>query len=99
MPKQVIWSPLAEKDFSDILDYLKHNWGEAILLRFIDITEDLILQISLNNRQFPIINKKYKIRKCVLTKHNSLYYRDSKNQIEILRIFDTRQDPKKLKFK
>ena len=99
MPKQVIWSPLAEKDFSDILDYLKNSWGESVLMKFIDITEDLILQISINNWQFPIINKKYKIRKCVLTKHNSLYYRDSKNQIEILRIFDTRQDPKKLKFK
>ena len=99
MPKQIIWSPLTEKDFSDILDYLKNNWSAAVLKRFIDITENLILQIALNNRQFPIINKKYKVRKCVLTKHNSLYYRDSKNQIEILRVFDTRQDPKKLKFK
>jgi plasmid stabilization system protein ParE len=89
MPKKIIWSPLAEKDFTDILDYLKNSWTETVLIKFIDITEELILQISINNRQYPIINKKYKIRKCVITKHNSLYYRDSKNQIEILRIFDT----------
>ncbi len=98
MPKQVIWSPLSERDFNDILDYLLENWGSEVVTRFIDIVEDLIEQISLNPKQFPVIHKKLKVRKCVITKHNTLYYRDRRDYVDILRIFDNRQDPHKLKF-
>jgi plasmid stabilization system protein ParE len=99
MPKKIFWSPLSENDFSKILDYLDNNWGEKVASQFIDLTDSFLTQISINPRQFPVINKKIKVRKCVLTKHNTLYYRDSKAQIDILRIYDTRQDPDKLTFK
>jgi plasmid stabilization system protein ParE len=99
MPKQVIWSPLSERDLNNILDYLLENWGSKVVTRFIDIVEDLTEQISLNPKQFPVIHKKLKVRKCVITKHNTLYYRDRRDYVDILRIFDNRQDPHKLKFK
>ena len=99
MSKQIVWSPLSENDFSGILNYLNKNWGEKIASHFIDLTESFLTQISINPRQFPVIYKKKKIRKCVLTKHNTLYYRNSKFQIDILRIYDTRQDPDNLTFK
>jgi plasmid stabilization system protein ParE len=79
-----------------ILQYLKENWNDQIVNRFIDITEALISQISNNPKQFPLINNRHKIRKCVITKHNTLYYRERRNLIDILRIYDNRQDPKKL---
>jgi len=96
MPKQVIWSPLSEKDFEKIIDYLKRDWDNKVVEKFIDITDQLIYQISINPKQYPIINKSKRIRKCVITKHNTLFYRDRKDYIDILRIFDTRQDPGKL---
>jgi len=99
MSKQVVWSPLSESDFSKILEYLNENWDEKVTNQFIDLIENILEQISINPRQFPIIYKKEKIRKCVLTKHNSMFYRDSKNQVDILRIYDTRQDPNTLTFK
>jgi len=99
MHKPIIWSPLSEKDLALILDYLDKNWGPEVSLNFIELTENSINQISLNPRQFPIFQRKLKIRKCVLTKHNSLFYRDGKMNIEILRIYDTRQDPNTLIFK
>ena len=98
MPKPIIWSPLSENDFISILDYLQINWNEKVVSDFIDITENIIGQITTNPTQFPVINKKNQVRKCVLTKHNALFYRDRKEHIDILRIFDTRQDPHKLKF-
>jgi plasmid stabilization system protein ParE len=97
--KPVVWSPLSEKDFDQILDYLSINWDYKVVNQFIDLTEHLINQISENPKQYPLIYKKKKIRKIVLTKHNSLYYRESKDHIDILRIYDTRQDPHKLSFK
>jgi plasmid stabilization system protein ParE len=99
MHRQVVWSPLAERDFANILEYLNKNWDEKVTNNFIDLTEELIGQISNNPRQFPVIYKKEKIRKCVLTKHNTLFYRDSKSRVDILRIYDTRQDPVTLTFK
>lgn len=99
MPKQIIWSPLAENDFENILEYLEKKWGEKIAYQFIEISSIILRQISAKPKLFPLINKKLKIRRCVLTKHNSIYYRESTTQIEILRIFDTRQDADKLTFK
>ena len=98
MPKQIIWAPLAESDFAAILEYLKKNWELKVAVSFLDLTENAIDQISNNPKQYPIIFKKKSIRKCVLTKHNSLFFRDTRSQIEILRIYDTRQDPDSLTF-
>ena len=99
MHKPIVWSPLSENDFANILEYLDKNWDSAVALNFIELIEQILLQISINPRQFPIHNKKKKIRKCVLTKHNSLFYRDGEKSIEILRIYDSRQDPNTLTFK
>jgi plasmid stabilization system protein ParE len=98
MPKPIIWSNLSEKDFENILDYLDKNWGQKVATNFIDLTENIVNQISINPRQFPICYKRKKVRKCILTKHNTIFYRDGKINVEILRIYDTRQDPKTLTF-
>jgi len=96
MPKQIIWSPLSENDFISILEYLQENWGDKVVQGFFEITSSTIAQISANPKQFPLILKSKKIRKCVLTKHNTLFYRVGKDSVDILRLFDNRQDPKKL---
>jgi plasmid stabilization system protein ParE len=98
MHKPIIWSPLSENDFANILTYINKNWGDKVASNFIDLTENILNQISINPKQFPIIYKRKKVRKCVLTKHNTLFYRDGKTNIEILRIYDTRQDPNTLTF-
>ena len=99
MSKQIVWSPSAECDFANILEYLQENWEERVTNQFIDLTEGILAQISLNPKQFPLIHKKQKIRKCVITKHNTLFYRESNSQVDLLRIYDTRQDPNTLTFK
>lgn len=99
MSKQIVWSPSAECDFANILEYLQENWEERVTNQFIDLTEGILAQISLNPKQFPLIHKKQKIRKCVITKHNTLFYRESNSQVDLLRIYDTRQDPITLTFK
>jgi plasmid stabilization system protein ParE len=98
MIKHIIWSPLSTFDFENILEYLDKKWGKKISNKFIRLTDDLMNQIALNPKQFPLINPKLEVRKCVITKHNTLFYRDTGERIVILRIYDTRQDPAKLKF-
>ncbi len=96
MHKQIIWAPLAENDFASILDYMDKNRDSKVALNFIDPKENVIGQISIDPKQYPVIFKKKIIRKCFLTKHNSRFYRDSRVQIEISRKYDTRQDPESL---
>ena len=98
MPKQIIWSPLAEFDFANLLDYLDKNWERKVASNFIDLTENILNQISLNPKQYPICYKRKKVRKCVLTKHNTLFYRDTRSRVEVLRIYDSRQDSDTLTF-
>jgi len=98
MSKLVLWSRLSENDFSNILDYLDKKLGQKVASDFVDLIENVVNQISINPRQFPVCYKRKRVRKCVLTKHNTIFYRDTKIHVEILRIYDTRQDPNTLTF-
>jgi len=98
MPKLVLWSRLSENDFSNILDYLDKKWGQKVASDFVYLIENVVNQISINPRQFPVCYKRKRVRKCVLTKHNTIFYRDTKIHVEILRIYDTIQDPNTLTF-
>ena len=98
MTRNIIWSPASEKDFESILEYLNTRWNRRVLSKFINKVDDSIALISENPKLFPLINEEFQIRKCVITKQNKLFYRVIHNNIEIVRLFDSRQDPKKLYF-
>jgi len=81
-----------------ILDYLDEHWPSTVSLSFLYTLEASIVLITNHPEQFPEINQNLLIRKCVLTKHNSLYYRVLKDRLEVLRIYDNRQNPRNLRF-
>ena len=41
MLKQIIWSPLSEKDLENILAYLDDKWNTGIAIQFIEILNHL----------------------------------------------------------
>lgn len=98
MSKHVIWSPHSEIDLENTLAYLQKNWNDQVVINFLDNIENLIEQIAKNPKQFPLVNKKRKVRRCVITKHNTIFYRVHKGSVELLRIFDNRQNPQKRKY-
>ncbi|KGO84710.1 hypothetical protein Q765_20090 [Flavobacterium rivuli WB 3.3-2 = DSM 21788] len=98
MSKEIIWSSAAENDLIKILDYLNLNWNTKVTNSFLDILGKNISQVSFTPDLFPVFNKSLNIRKCVITKHNTLYYENHYSEIVILRIYDVRQNPDKLKF-
>ena len=99
MHKEIIWSPLSVNDIENTIEYLSDTWNEQVINEFLDEVDLSLQRIALYPRLYPIINKKLKVRMCVVTKHNTIFYQEKKNTIQLLRIFDTRQDPEKLKFK
>lgn len=98
MNRKVIWSPASEHDFEMILEYLQNTWSKRVTANFINRVDDTLGLILEAPEIFPMVNVTLKIRKCVITKHNTLYYREINRNIEIVRLFDARQDPRKLTF-
>tara|TARA_R110002072_G_scaffold48716_11_gene133208 strand:+ start:6320 stop:6616 length:297 start_codon:yes stop_codon:yes gene_type:complete len=98
MSKPVKWSSRADDDFADILEYLNNHWNASVASDFISKVDRCIFLIQQNTKQFPFINKNFQIRKCVVTKHNSIFYKETESRIEILRLYDTRQNPDTLQF-
>ncbi len=94
--RHVKWSSSAKVDIGNISDYIMLEWGISVLTRFLIKLDRIIYQISLHPTQYPEINTELKIRKCVVTKQNTLFYKIKGETIEIVRIYDTRQDPGKL---
>ena len=98
MSSKVTWSSYSQKDVASILEYLALRWNNKIAENFVNILDENIKRIVSDPERFPFLYKSLKIRKCVITKHNVLYYKKTDSGIYILRIYDTRQNPGTLKF-
>ncbi len=94
MVKQIIWSRLAQNDRFNILDYwIKRNRSTSYSKRLNQIfedTADLISKYPKIGKRTDMKNVRYKIVKDYL-----FTYRETENFIEILTIWDARQDPVK----
>ncbi|WP_428230379.1 type II toxin-antitoxin system RelE/ParE family toxin [Flavobacterium sp.] len=97
MNLKVNFSKTAEKDLDTVLSFIEARWSKKSKKIYLVKFEKAISIISMNPEIFPksSINKKY--RKCVITKQSSLLYSFGSNEVRIHTIFDTRQDPNKIK--
>ena len=95
--REVIWAPSAIRELDNILDYLENNWSKTVSENFFNTLDHSVELIKLNPYQFPALSKEKRFYKCVVTKHNSIFYSvPNETLIRILHVFDTRQDPRKL---
>ncbi len=94
MAKEVVWSRQADKKFDHILDYLRRNWSEKEVVSFVQRTYHILELLRHGNIAFRSSAKR-QLREVLITKHNLLIYRESKDRIELITFYDTRQQPKK----
>ena len=96
---EIILSPEAENKLEEITEYLLSEWGNKVKKDFLSKLTSKIEQISLQPESCPKSKELGGVYKCVVTKHNTFYYRinSNKNILEVITIFDTRQNPNKLK--
>ncbi|MGA9326526.1 MAG: type II toxin-antitoxin system RelE/ParE family toxin [Salegentibacter sp.] len=97
MKRQINVTLTAEKKLKSLFRYLDDNWSEKVRQNLVRILDHNLKLISENPEIFPESQKNPGLRRCVFTKHTSLYYRFSTTQITIITVFDSRQDPEKLK--
>ena len=92
--KRIIWSEDAISDYENNIDYLLINYGVNEAQEFIDEVNEVLCAISEMPELFPMSDYR-DIRKCVVRKQISIFYKVGINRIEIVRFWDNRQEPKR----
>jgi plasmid stabilization system protein ParE len=92
--RKIFFSKTALKNIQEIKFYLVSEWSERIYNKFKTKLVENINLISINPEAFPKSDKN--IYKCVLNKQITIFYRFNTEEIQILSLFDTRQNPTKI---
>ena len=96
---KVFLSELAESKLLKLNDYLLENWNLKTRDRFIEKLSEKMKHILIQPQSCPESFEFKGLYKCVVTKQTTFYYRVSTElrEVEVITIFDTRQNPDKLK--
>ncbi|MHA3787739.1 type II toxin-antitoxin system RelE/ParE family toxin [Flavobacterium hauense] len=92
----VFWTDHALSELKKTIEYLEEHWTESDLRNFASKLENTLQLISVNPDIFPNSDTK-NIKRAIVAKHNTLYYRVNNNSIEIISLFSHRQNPRKRK--
>jgi plasmid stabilization system protein ParE len=93
---KIVWSRRAYNNLAKIIRYLEDNWTEKEIVKFANELDRSIEIIKKNPLTFHPSNRNPSLRKVVVTKHNTLYYKIEGQTIKLVTVFDTRQDPNKI---
>ena len=96
---KILWTDFALSELEKTIEYLEENWTERELRNLAVEIEETLTLLSHNPNLFQASDIKKEIRRVVVAKHNTLYYRVKNNTIEIISFFSNRQNPKKRKLK
>jgi plasmid stabilization system protein ParE len=95
--RKIVLSKTAKNNLTHLLDYLESNWPKKVKNDFIKKLDISLLRISHYPHSCPESTEVKGLFKCVVTKQNTLLYRINSSEIEVVTIFDSRQDPSKIK--
>ncbi|KAA6306721.1 hypothetical protein EZS27_041616 [termite gut metagenome] len=87
----VEWSDVARDDLEKIIRYLENNWSTKVINKFSHNIDKEIDRLALFPCAFPVTRRRKDVRRCVVSKINSIYYSVKENTILILAIIDNRQ--------
>jgi plasmid stabilization system protein ParE len=96
---KIFWTDFALKELENTIAYLEENWTVKELQNLAAEIEANLLLISKNPFLFQSSDMKKDIRRVVIAKHNSLYYRVKNNSVEVISFFSNRQNPNKRRIK
>ncbi|KAA6308361.1 hypothetical protein EZS27_039957 [termite gut metagenome] len=87
----VEWSDVAKDDLEQIIRYLENNWSVKVVNKFARNIDKEVDRLTLFPCAFPVTRRRKDVRRCVVSKINSIYYSIKENTILILAIIDNRQ--------
>lgn len=93
---KVRFSERASLELTDILKYIEKEWSLKIAEDFSDLLNKKISYLESNPLLYPSFKSKTSIRRCVVSQQVSMFYTIVNDEVRILSLFDTRQNPKKI---
>ncbi len=84
MALPIRYSPQAEIEEFELLLFLNHKWGKQKAKEIYNKIELTLGYISLMPKMYPASQQIKGLRKCVLSKQTSIYYRINEGFIEIV---------------
>ena len=94
--RNVNFSKNSEKAVDKILDYLYRPHSNKMKFDFLEKFDFSIRAIQSNPESFPKSEINKNQRKCVVSRQTTIYYKFNEKDINVLAVFDTRQNPKKI---
>ncbi len=96
MERKVFLSKRTKRKLESLLKYLENNWSTKTKNDFVKRMDKALNQIKIHPSSFPQSQIQNEIHKCVVTKQTTIYYRFDDKAINVITMFDNRQDPGKL---
>lgn len=84
------------KNLDSLLVYLEEEWSTKVKHDFVQKLDKSLKQIQELPDSFPESDNIRGLRKCVVTKQTTVFYKYSDTTIYVVTIFDNRQNPKSL---
>lgn len=97
MIREIRLSKKALKKLDDLLVFLEKEWSTKVKHEFILKLDKTLKQIQKLPDCFPVSEKIPGLRKSVVTKQTTIFYKYSDTTIDVVSMFDNRQNPKSLK--
>lgn len=95
--RKVRWNPLARQDYFENIDYLLEKWSEKEAQQFIDEVNHIEFILRQGNFDFQDTDFEG-VKRYVLRKQISLFYRIENNDVEFLRFWNNYKNIKKIDF-
>jgi plasmid stabilization system protein ParE len=93
MISEVFWTREAETTLGEIILYLEREWSERQIVNFLTRIDQVVDLIKVSPESFPYSPLKG-VRKAVIKRHTSLYFKVEKEQIVILSVRSNSKGPK-----
>ena len=90
----IFWTDYALSELADTYEYLELNFTQREMKKLSVEIEQVLDLISRNPNLFPVSDS-LGVRKVVIKRFNTMYYRVNQNQIEIISFFSNRQSPER----
>lgn len=96
---EIIWTRLANITYREVFENLDWRWTKKEMIRFRDLTDEVLEKIKTEQVIHPFANETLGIRKAKIHKNVSLFYKEDKenNTIYLITFFNNRMNPKTLK--
>jgi len=93
---KLFWSDEAINNLEEILDYLHSRWTQREVDKFKKRLSKQLDLVTRNPKLFPKSDFNPSLRKAVLSKQTTIFYKISSDTINLVYLFNSRQDIQKI---